>query len=197
MNRLDLLALSFHLLVLQIHNASKASRSVSMVRERTPARGGPKSQLGDSYVIDSDGDDEYTPPPAAARARQPDRGEPPETPRKRVPPSRGRASAEPEFIMPSIHESSIGNSWLGKERRRAERSPEKRSRKTQKGRSNQSRESIRQDSVADAIERITGFFTPILSWLYDVLGGALQTLRTPISYFLAGSWSHPFPIYCC
>lgn len=169
-----------------------------MVRERTPARSRPKSQLGDSYFVDSDGDDDYTPPPATTSARpdgtRPSQSgaEPPETPRKRLSRANGRASTEPELIMPSIHEGSIGKSWLGEDKRRVERSPEKRSRKPQKtrsrdeGRSYQSSEPTAQDSLFDATEKIMGFVTPMLSWTYDVLGGALHTLKTPISYFIAG-----------
>ncbi len=177
---------------------TKTFKAVRMVRERTPARSRQKSHLGDSYVIDSDGDDEYTPPSGSASATQQDgmrqsqsRGEPPETPRKRSSRTSARASMEPEFIMPSLHEGSNRNSWLGEEKRRVERTPEKRNRKTQitrsrdEGRLYRLKEPTTQDSVADATEKVMSFTTPIFSWTYDVLGGALHTLKTPISYFLA------------
>ena len=167
-----------------------------MVRERTPARMRPKSQLGDSYIIDSDGDDEYT-PQSLSYVRQQDGmrpsqpNEPIEIPRKRPARTSARASAEPEFIMPSIHEGSIGNAWLGGERRRIERSPEKRNKKPQKtrhrdeGRSRKASEMTAQDIVADFGATINAFVKPMLSWMYDVLGGALQSLKTPMSYLLA------------
>lgn len=166
-----------------------------MVRERTPAKGRPKSYLGDSYVIESDSDDEYTPPPAATSARHQDgmrqlqsRGEPPERPHKRLPRANRSTSTEPELIMPSIHEGNAGSSWLVEER---QKSPEKRSKKPKKyrsrdeGRSYQSTNTTTIYSVTDAIEGIMHFVTPIFSYIYTVMGRALNTLKTPISYLIA------------
>ena len=151
-----------------------------MVRERTPARNRPKSQLGESWVVESDGDDEYTPPSKHA-----------ESPRKR--PSRVNASTgvEPELIMPTMDEGSVGGSWLREEKPRVEREPsnpvrrvprlDDRSMPASYHRKNQGG----QYKLVKASEDFTNFVTPMFAWTYDVMGGALNALKAPISYLIA------------
>lgn len=170
-----------------------------MVRERTPARAQPKPQLGDSWVVESDGDDEYTPPPSSSNARrtegvkQPRRlTEATDSPRKR-PPTRAspRASAEPEFIMPSIRNGSVAGSWVGEEKRKdvrgnsnaRRRSPPPSSKLGPKIRTYEEPTAL--EKLAKALEDVCSFVSPMLVWTYDVLGGALHTLKTPISYLIA------------
>lgn len=163
-----------------------------MVRERTPARTRSKPQLGDSWVVESDGDDEYTPPPAATSARQTEGArqrlhEPSSAPRKTSSRGTTRASAESEFIMPSIHEGHISSSWLGEERRRVQRGSGKTNVKGTRGGdiSRSARDDTLQRRVTDVSVNCMSFVAPILSWTFDVLGGALTTLKTPISYLVA------------
>ena len=173
-----------------------------MTRERTPARTRQKPQLGESWVVESDdisdGDDEYIPETSVTTAIQSgkvkllkSKAEPPETPRRRSARPNTKASAEPEFIMPSIHEGSVGGSWLGEDRRRVEREPNQASRRAKRyeekgGNTSESpRHPISQEESAKASEDVMTFIAPMLSWTYDVLGGALHTLKTPISWLLA------------
>lgn len=165
-----------------------------MVRERTPARNRPKSQLGESWVVESDGDDEYTPPSKQADGIRRSQGaaEPVESPRKRPPRVNARTSAEPDFIMPSIHEGSVGGSWLGEEKPRVERESSKASRRVPRpedrgtSTSYHSKDRGGQEKLLKATEDVASFVTPIFVWTYDVLGGALHALKTPISYLVAG-----------
>ncbi|CAD6566553.1 MAG: hypothetical protein ASARMPRED_009096 [Alectoria sarmentosa] len=165
-----------------------------MVKERTPARNRPKSQLGESWVVESDGDDEHTPPSKQADGMRRWQGtaKPAESPRKGPSRISARTSAEPEFIMPSIDEASFGGSWLGEEKPRVERESSKATRRDQRpeGRdtstSYRSKDRGRQEKLVKASEDFTRFVTPMLVWTYDVLGGALHALKTPISYLIAG-----------
>ena len=164
-----------------------------MVRERTPARNRPNTHLGESWVIESDGDDEYTPPSKQTNEMRRSRAtaELAGSPRKR--PSRVSAStsAEPDFIMPSMPQGDAGGSWLGEEKARVEREyskarriqqPEDRQRST----SYPSKEQGGQEKLVKKSGHFADFLSPILVWTYDVLGGALHALKTPISYLIAG-----------
>ena len=94
-----------------------------MVRERTPARDRAKTPLGESWVVESDGDDEYTPPSKRNNEMRgwQDVPEPAKSPQKK--PSRVDAcnAAEPTFVMPSMGQEGIRGSWLGEENSRVER----------------------------------------------------------------------------
>ncbi|KAL9066755.1 MAG: hypothetical protein Q9161_007344 [Pseudevernia consocians] len=169
-----------------------------MVRERTPARNRPKSQLGESWVVESDGDDEYNPPPKQADGmrRSQATAEPAESPRKRSSRVNARASAEPEFIMPSLYEGNVGGSWLGEEKPRVEKDFSKANRRVQRledrGTSTSTSTSYRskdqggQEKLVKALEDVANVIRPMFAWTYDVLGGALHALKTPISYLIAG-----------
>ncbi|MCJ1273047.1 hypothetical protein MMC21_000836 [Puttea exsequens] len=173
-----------------------------MARERTPARTRPKSQLGDSYVVESDGDDgdseystPYPPGTQADRTRQsPDGAETQmnkDATRRRSSRTNGRASADPDFIMPSIYEGSVGGSWLGEKKKRPRRSPIQGSRKPQVVRADEGRRSYQpqraaqQDTLFQITQTAMHFVKPILVYVFDVLGGALYTLKTPIIYMVA------------
>lgn len=163
-----------------------------MVGERTPARASirkePKPFLSDSWVVESDSDNDYTPTQSKPPSRKFDIGkQPTKASRSNDPkPSYGR-SAEPEFIMPLIHERDLDNSFESHEAsmhsrvRRRQRSPVKQL--APKMRS--SRESSMQETLEDAMMAILDMVRPILLWIYDVLAGALFTLKVPISYLLA------------
>ena len=152
-----------------------------MVRERTPASAQSKPHLGDSWVVESDGDDEYTPPPTMTSARQRDQQ------RKSSRPLT-RASAEPEFIMPSIHERSISSSRLGNQSQRVNRGPRKaysKACKTENSGKAFPHISKGHEPPNKAPGYLMSYCRPICSWTYEVLGRALHTLKTPISYLIA------------
>ena len=176
-----------------------------MAGQRTPqARIRSKPQLGDSWVVESDGDDEgesikgpahtdsdLSTMPEAGAGRQ--KRVPAskavaninESPRKRSSRTSARPSVEPELMMPSIHEDSMDRSWV------EGRGPRKSSRKVTKQergsapKDDDTRTPPRKNEVEMIPEELRTFLRPIWSWTYDVLGGALGALKTPISYAIA------------
>ena len=190
------------------------------VRSRKSA----KPKLGESWVVESDQDDEYEPASPDSgedssihstgntqpyrRERTPLKSEPtgnpnvnlrsrPKTPetaevlRARAGRKSSRASAEPEFIMPSIHESSPAGSWLGDKKAMGRRVTPQKTRKT---RDTQERSTPRlegsEDSAAyDWLEEVFGntlrLLRPIVGWTYDVAGKTFSTLKTPIALLIA------------
>lgn len=164
-----------------------------MVRERTPARARPKSQLGESWVVESDGDDEYTPPQASRKAKQLEgtrhsrvvhEADAPRGPSR----TSARASAEPEFVMPSM---DVDGLWQGEDKSGAQRSTAKINKRNQSygesvsGKLYTAKDSRRPDQPGTAPEVMINILKPILSWMYDVLGRAAHTLKTPVSYLVA------------
>lgn len=122
-------------------------------------------------------------------------------------------SPDPEFIMPSLNNSLDGSahnlqthsktrntkmSSSGvRQRQQPTRdsprdSPEKRSRMPLSTRNFQSAPNQRvkshqkyNSSAEGFLDLAIGHITSIVSWMFDVLGGALRILKTPISYLLA------------
>ena len=165
----------------------------TMVRERTPARNRAKTPLGESWVVESDGDDEYTPPSKRSKEM---RGwqaipEPAESPRKK--PSRvdARTAAEPTFIMPSMDQDGVRGSWLGEENSRVEKRSSKINRRVQqpedkvRSTSCTSKDRRGRDELLKASRDFADILSPMFVWVLDVLGGALLMLKTPISYLIA------------
>lgn len=176
-----------------------------MAGQRTPlARVRPKPQLGDSWVVESDGDDEgeSIKSPAHTNSDLSTIADPVtetqkkvpaskafintnETPRKRSSRTSARPSADPELMMPSIHEDSMDGSWVESRglRKTTTRAPrqEKGSTPTNDSR----RAPPEKHDVGMKSEELRNFVRLPWSWTYDVLGGALGALKTPISYALA------------
>ena len=173
--------------------------------QRTPqARIRSKPQLGDSWVVESDGDDEGEPIKSAVQATsdsstiaETDAGRPRkastseavtntnESPRKRSSRTSTRPSAEPELMMPSIHEESMDRSWVEGRgpRRTSRRTP--RQERGHTPNNDVTRTRPKKHEVEMKSEQVRDFLRPVWDWMYDVLGGALGTLKTPISYFIA------------
>ena len=152
-----------------------------MVRERTPARVRPRGQLGDSWVVESDGDDEYAPPVTTTSARH-------TAPQKKSSRPTTRASAEPEFIMPSIHEDGISSSWLGAQKTIVGRGDSKVSRKQHRSEAGgiaASNPLLRYPPQERSSGSWIDHLSPVWSWAYDVLGKALRLVKTPVAYLLA------------
>ena len=170
-----------------------------MVRERTPARSKVKPVLGSSWVVESDGDDEYTPPSKATSSTQNDFNkqmrrsvELNDNTRTKI--SRNaRSSEEPELIMPSIYGGSVGGSWLGEEKRREIPQQRKMNRRRSCSPKNHDCSVYKgrrptptvQDRVEAGLEVSLNFLRPILKWIYEVLAIGFQTLKTPIAIMLA------------
>lgn len=167
-----------------------------------------KLQLGESWVVEGEDespenspqDEEYRPPSKRI------------TPPRRH--TRGSTrSPEPELIMPSpsLEHDSMNGSWAdpskdtkfmgarssGKApeaRRRSGRvsngSPEKRVRtktNTNGAEGSVPRRTYQEYSngIQDILEVFVSHVSIMLSWMLEVLGGALKVLKTPLSYFLA------------
>ena len=104
-----------------------------------------------------------------------------------------RSSAEPEFIMPSIHQNgSVGGSWLGEGRHQRQQASPNRSRPPQPPepssksaqKSKRRREPTLQDHVETSVEYLLSFTVPIFIYVRDVAAIALATLKVPIAYLL-------------
>lgn len=177
-----------------------------MAGRRTPqARVRSKPQLGDSWVVESDGDDEgdsikspahtnsdlstIAEPGTGAQKKDPTSKaltNTNESPRKRTSRTSARPSAEPELMMPSIHEDTMDGSWLESRglRKTTTRAPRQEMRSTPTSDSRRAAPAKHEVGVKK-LEELGNFLRLPLSWTYDVLGGALGALKTPISYALA------------
>ncbi|KAL8739176.1 MAG: hypothetical protein Q9190_007877, partial [Brigantiaea leucoxantha] len=154
--------------------------------------------LGESWVIEnesvgsedlhseSDSDLENYEP--HAQSRRPTK--PPNTPKTvKQQPSRVRPkpTVEPELVMPSIRESPLDGLRYDGDLRL---SGTPRRRKMVDSGSTRSVMGSRGDSQSSRRERRSQFeggnlFLPAINWTYDVLGGAMGALKTPISYLIA------------
>ena len=165
-----------------------------MVRQRMPARSRPKYPLGESWVVETDCNDEYTPPSAQTNEMRRSQAvpEPAESPSASLIRVRSSTSAEPELIMPSMYEGSVDGSWPGEKKSSAERISSKTSRRVPLPDNRDVFSSYRaknrggQDSFVKTSKGFASVLTLMFMWLCDVLGGALNALRTPISYLIAG-----------
>jgi len=185
-----------------------------MARE-TPLRRS-KHQLGDSWVVESDEDNETlddggpgTIGSSAQDIKVVDKGEDENpgpdpskaTPRRRTYRNTARESSEPELVMPSIHEGSMDGSWVAANGRRPREQPKRRttrsiapanSRPARPSRNNPERTTHNiserdhaENKLGDLADTVGGILRPMLGWTFDVAGGALHALKTPISYAIA------------
>ena len=104
-------------------------------------------------------------------------------------PRRRRTSSftnpELELIMPSIHEEQVEPIRTEVRKRRSltqQPQPTITSTNRPKGRKRESESPERLSAVFEKTEQV---INPISMWLYDVLGGALTKVKTPISYLIA------------
>ncbi|KAL8760838.1 MAG: hypothetical protein Q9184_002997 [Pyrenodesmia sp. 2 TL-2023] len=163
-----------------------------------------KPQLGESWVVEESSvgseDSSSESVELEQATRRPE--EPPgleDTSRRRSTRGGSQANAEPQLIMPSVHEDSMDGSWYTREQPQLGRSPRKRSGKHisngNHSKSSPSYSAIKHEFTdngrrckeqpvqSGAIAR--DLVSPVLSWCYDVLGGAMGALKTPISFCLA------------
>ncbi|KAL8842621.1 MAG: hypothetical protein Q9176_002578 [Flavoplaca citrina] len=163
-----------------------------------------KPQLGASWVVDNgseSSDDESS--EGVELQNQPLRFQQPpdsrDTPRRRSARAKSKASAEPELIMPSIHEDCLGGSWYTEDRSQLRRNPRKAASQSTANRkatssstaSNPSREynedTPRQPrrqqsrSAAPAID----YLQPTIAFSFEVLGKALGIMKPFLSFCLA------------
>ena len=158
-----------------------------------------KPQLGESWVVEDGDSSSGTSSDTSSEgvqlqeeARQPvQQSEPTEAPRRRSALVGAQASSvEPELIMPSIHDGPQDGSWYTGVKQQVRRSPRKRP----QGRPSNplSMEEEVENSPARPKKRRSHdtrsplvLLKPVAQWLYEVLGAAMNSLKTPVSYFLA------------
>lgn len=113
-------------------------------------------------------------------------------------------AAEPELIMPSIHEDGLGESWAVEDRPRRRGSkavirtsnsvvpvvksegvgtPEKH--RPPKIVPSRSRKRSKSSSTPMSDHATNFLLKPVGSWIYDVLGNTLHKIKNPLSYLLA------------
>ncbi|KAG4435282.1 hypothetical protein IFR05_009242 [Cadophora sp. M221] len=162
-----------------------------------------KVHLGDSWVVEGDDDSaEYSP---ADDEYKP-------LPRRVTPPRKSTRAAnrspEPELVMPSLDLNSMDGSWAdttsrsarARANQSAERVLEARRRNTRMNSDSPVKrariknpphegpptyQGDNSSSFRDTVDVAVEHFTAIMSWLLDVLTGALKVLKKPLSYFLA------------
>ncbi|MCJ1466627.1 hypothetical protein MMC07_005247 [Pseudocyphellaria aurata] len=102
-----------------------------------------------------------------------------------------RSSVETDLIMPSIHEDGLENSWFNrknprrrKRNRRGTSVPVESERmdRTENFRSIDSSTHVQPGTTSDSVAT---FLKSVVNWIFEVTGGALGKLKTPLSYFLA------------
>ncbi|PQE28017.1 Alpha beta hydrolase fold-5 protein [Rutstroemia sp. NJR-2017a WRK4] len=161
-------------------------------------------QLGESWVVEGDEDnEEYSPPNETEYTRRP---------RTATPRRSNRAtnrSPDPEFVMPPLDADTetLANSWsehagrsphAGQEARRrnsrqhtTHESPDRRSRtkpvqnKSPLHSSSKPRTFSQHSEGKNAITSIIEHVATSFTWLLEILGGALRILKTPLSYLVA------------
>lgn len=104
-----------------------------------------------------------------------------------------RSSAETDFVMPSIHEDGPENLWFDRKnprrRKGISRGPsvpvesEGMDRAEKFGSRNLAPTTHVQPEITS--DSVAIFLKSVVNWIYDVTGGALGKLKTPLSYFLA------------
>ncbi|KAL8649874.1 MAG: hypothetical protein Q9226_005395 [Calogaya cf. arnoldii] len=122
-----------------------------------------------------------------------------DTPRRRSNRARSRASAEPELIMPSIHEDSLDGSWYTEEKSQLRRSPRKvawQSTATRKATSSSAASKPYEEKAEDLPRRpkkqqtwsaapAMDYLQPITRFAFEVLGKAFGIMKPFLSFCLA------------
>ncbi|MCJ1281013.1 hypothetical protein MMC26_000331 [Xylographa opegraphella] len=98
------------------------------------------------------------------------------SPRRGRPKKSMAIGSEPELIMPSIHEETMGRS---RPEIRKRRNPQPISPVRTRG------DSPSRDTNIKALQAAEGFVKAAFEWVFDIIGGALGYAKTPLSYALA------------
>ena len=122
-----------------------------------------------------------------SRRKSPERAE---TPRTRAAQKDSKATAEPDFIMPSIHNAHPSAAWTGDKRPRRKETPRRaNNRRATFARSTRTEENGKDSAAYDWLEDVFGtilrLLRPMLGWTYDVAGTTFNTLKTPIALLIA------------
>ena len=134
-----------------------------------------RPQLGDSWVVESDQDYEASNSTSSSDALEASAS------RDNARELRGKAAAhaEPQFIMPSINESSTGDSKPRMRRGRPQKT------RTIVEQQNGFEKAATRDEPVEILDTVIRLLRPIAKWTYDVIGRAFNTLKTPFALFIA------------
>lgn len=170
-----------------------------------------RSDLGDSWVVnDSDGDesgldDDPSLPPEQVETLRSNSSQKPsfsaQSAYRRKSSRASSAAPEPELIMPSIHEGQVEGSWTSANGgSRAGASPRKRTskasisssgsksrpdRRTSATAGGQKSNSSDRNDEQDTAQKLISLLGYSAEWFLDVIGGALNNLRKPLSWAIA------------
>lgn len=111
--------------------------------------------------------------------------------RKRQSRTSAMPTAEPDLVMPSIHEDNLGGSWVG-DRKSPGRNTSTKVRRNPGGSTRSEKtayfrleEPKPQKRSVQGSKSMLDMMASIGGWMIDVMGKALSTLKTPISLILA------------
>lgn len=180
-----------------------------------PSRHSSASQLGGSWVVnDTDSSDASLEEEAPIQHSPIRKSMKPKTSEKRdvptplrSPTSRRRSSRaspaapEPELIMPSLHNDSVGGSWFAgaspnkdtsQRRQRSSKANTPKDAEVKRG-NDKIAPSLRlsgsktsgQQNDSDVMANLIDLLGSVAEWLLDVLGGALKALKRPVSWVIA------------
>ncbi|KAL8729025.1 MAG: hypothetical protein Q9166_005026 [cf. Caloplaca sp. 2 TL-2023] len=164
-----------------------------------------KPQLGASWVME-DGSESSEDTTSEGVELDGETGQPQKqweiraTPQRPSSRARSKGSAEPELIMPSIHEDSLNGSWYTEDQSRVRRSPRKRAAKpTFEGKPTVSSETLKSIKEKDkdgyrrpkrqqewgAASSAMEYLQPIVGFSFEVLGKAMAIMKPVLSFCLA------------
>ena len=172
----------------------KALHKMARLSKPSQDRSRSKPQLGDSWVVESDGDDETDVPRSmrnsvsgaskthSRRTDENNKTTPYEPVRRRSSRTDTRLGGEPELIMPSIHEESMDGA-RGPARKRIIKAERNSRPESSQGYSKEaSRDPSTQDKLTKISETTEHILQSIFSYSWDIVCTVLRILKTPISY---------------
>ncbi|KAI4222320.1 MAG: hypothetical protein L6R36_006227 [Xanthoria steineri] len=150
-----------------------------------------KPRLGASWVVEngSDSSDDESSDRVESQETMLPAPQPRDTPRRRSNRASSKASAEPELIMPSIHEDSLGGSWYSEDKSQLKRSPKKTFRQPTASRkaSMPYQEDVRlpnrqrNRSATPPID----YLKPTITFSLEVFGKAMRIMKPLLSWCIA------------
>lgn len=105
-----------------------------------------------------------------------------EMPHRRSSRKASKTSVEPEFIMPSIYEENSSRSPKPSQKRALTRSRNQMSNGKHSYRSTEVGHGTANAGLPARSEGIDSVLRPVFGYVFDILGGVLRALKTPISY---------------
>lgn len=157
---------------------------------RVPPRA--TSKLDGSWVVDSDEDDQSLHPPSVTTSPRSSILVQ-QASKKKTTGASPRNVAEPDLVMPSINEGGLDSSWPDRENLKRRKWTSRGTSVPVESEELDWTENFRSRYLATSThmqpvtisDSIADFLKSVVSWVYDVAGGALCKLKTPLSYFLA------------